>query len=196
VVTGVDSRIGNAVAIAFAREGADVLMSYVNEDEDAQDTARLVEEAGRKAVLSPATFRAPRTAAPSRRSAASTLLVSNAAFQMHRESLEEIPDEEWDRTINTNLSAMSHMPAGKPTLLPYDVTKAGVANFVAGARPDSGPKAAWRPLLASDDGSYVSGARAGDRRDADPLGPRTVPRIVARARSADRRVLASIRRSR
>jgi NAD(P)-dependent dehydrogenase (short-subunit alcohol dehydrogenase family) len=230
VVTGADSGIGKAVAIAFAREGADVLISYLNEDEDAQDTARLVEEAGRKAVLvsgdlqDPAHCRAVIDRAVEEFGRVD-VLVSNAAFQMNRESLEEIPDEEWDRTINTNLSAMfhlvkravPHMPAGgsiigsssvnsdnpKPTLLPYDVTKAGVANFMAGLAQMLGPKGIransvapgpiWTPLipatmspeqvesfgeqaplgragqpaelapvyvlLASDDGSYVSGAR-------------------------------------
>jgi NAD(P)-dependent dehydrogenase (short-subunit alcohol dehydrogenase family) len=230
VVTGADSGIGKAVAIAFAREGADVLISYLNEDDDARDTARLVEEAGRKAVLmagdlqDPAHCRAVIDRAVEEFGRVD-VLVSNAAFQMTRESLEEIPDEEWDRTIQTNLSAMfhlckravPHMPAGgsiigsssvnsdnpKPTLLPYDVTKAGVANFMAGLAQMLGPKGIransvapgpiWTPLipstmppeevesfgtqsplgragqpaelapvyvlLASDDGSYVSGAR-------------------------------------
>jgi hypothetical protein len=230
VITGADSGIGKAVAIAFAREGADVLISYLDEHEDARDTARLVEEAGRKAVLmagdlqEPAHCRAVIDRAVEEFGRVD-VLVSNAAFQMTHESLEEIPDEEWDRTIQTNLSAMfhlckravPHMPPGgsiigsssvnsdnpKPTLLPYDVTKAGVANFMAGLAQMLGTKGIransvapgpiWTPLipstmppeevesfgtqaplgragqpaelapvyvlLASDDGSYVSGAR-------------------------------------
>jgi NAD(P)-dependent dehydrogenase (short-subunit alcohol dehydrogenase family) len=145
------------VAIAYAREGADVLISYLNENEDAQDTAWLVEEAGRMAVLVPGDVADP---AHCRRIVQKAVeefgrvdvLVNNAAFQMTRNSLEEIPDEEWDRTLAIHLSAffplskaaVPHMPPGSsiigstsinsdmpsPTLLPYNVTKAGIANMV------------------------------------------------------------------
>ncbi|HMJ35468.1 MAG TPA: SDR family oxidoreductase [Baekduia sp.] len=230
VITGGDSGIGKAVAIAFAREGADVLISYLDEDEDAQNTARWVQDAGRKAVLvsgdlqDPAHCRAVIDRAVEEFGRID-VLVSNAAFQMSRDSLEDIPDEEWDRTIQTNLTAMfhlckravPHMSAGgsiigsssvnsdnpKPTLLPYDITKAGVANFMAGLAQMLGPRGIransvapgpiWTPLipatmppeqvktfgaetplgragqpselapvyvlLASDEASYVSGAR-------------------------------------
>ena len=67
VITGGDSGIGRAVAIAYAREGADVLISYLNEHDDARETKRLVTEAGRKAVLLPGEFRNPVNAAPSSR---------------------------------------------------------------------------------------------------------------------------------
>jgi len=230
VITGGDSGIGKAVAIAFAREGADVLISYLDEEEDARDTARWVEEAGRRAVLVPGDLAEP---AQCRTVVAEAVeefgridvLVSNAAFQMTHMTLEEISDEEWDRTIATNLSAMFHLckaalphmgPGGSiigsssvnsdvptPTLLPYDVTKAGVANMAAalaqlvgdrGIRVNSvAPGPIWTPLipstmpgekvekfgtntplgrpgqpaevapayvlLASDEGSYISGAR-------------------------------------
>lgn len=231
VITGGDSGIGKAVAIAFAREGADVLVSYLPEEEDdAQDTKRWIEEAGRKAVLLPGDLSDPAYC----RSVISTavdelggldVLVNNAAYQMTHETIEEISDEEWDHTIATNLSAyfhlvkaaLPHLGAGssiigsssvnsdnpKPNLAPYDVTKAGVANFSAalaqllgarGIRVNSvAPGPIWTPLipstmppeeveqfgaqtplgragqpaelapvyvlLASDDGSYVSGAR-------------------------------------
>ena len=230
VVTGADSGIGKAVAIAFAREGADVVISYLNEHDDAEDTRKWVQDAGRKAVLVPGDLTDPAHCRTVIDRAVEELgrvdvLVSNAAFQMTHQSLEEISDEEWDHTLAVNLSAMfrlckaaiPHMSAGgsiigttsvnsdtpKPQLLPYDVTKAGVANFMAGLAQlvaDRGiransvaPGPIWTPLipatmpaeqvasfgqetplgragqpaevapayvfLASDEASYVSGAR-------------------------------------
>lgn len=231
VITGGDSGIGKAVAIAFAREGADVLISYLpEEEEDAQETKHWIEDAGRTAVLFPGDVSDPAYCRSVIDTAVSELggidvLVNNAAYQMTHETLEEITDEEWDRTLATNLSAyfhltkaaLPHMSAGAsiigtssvnsdnpvPTLLPYDVTKAGIANFSAalaqlvgerGIRVNSvAPGPIWTPLipstmpaeqveqfgtqtplgragqpaelapvyvlLASDDGSYVSGAR-------------------------------------
>jgi NAD(P)-dependent dehydrogenase (short-subunit alcohol dehydrogenase family) len=158
VITGGDSGIGRAVAIAYAREGADVLISYLSEDSDAEDTAKLVEQAGRRAVLIRGDVSEPRHCRSIVARAVAEfgridVLVSNAAFQMTHESLEEIPDAEWDYTIATNLSAMFHlckaalphmrpgssiigsssvnsdMPS--PTLAPYAATKAAIANFTA-----------------------------------------------------------------
>ena len=158
VITGGDSGIGRAVAIAFAREGADVLISYLSEHEDAEETARYVREAGRTCVLVPGDI--------SDRAHAKTIipkaveefgkvdiLVNNAAFQMSHETLDEVSDEEWDHTVAVNLSAMftltkdviPHMPPGgsiinsssvnsdmpSPQLAPYAMTKAGIANFTA-----------------------------------------------------------------
>jgi NAD(P)-dependent dehydrogenase (short-subunit alcohol dehydrogenase family) len=230
VITGGDSGIGRAVAIAYAREGADVLISYLDEHEDAKDTARLVEEAGRRAVLVPGDVSRPQHCRDIIARAVSELgrvdiLVANAAYQMTRTSLEDIPDEEWDYTLATNISAMFHlckaavphmgpgssiigsssvnsdMPS--PTLAPYAATKAAIANFCAslaqllgeqGIRVNSvAPGPVWTPLipatmppekvesfgqdtplgrpgqpaelapvyvlLASDEGSYISGAR-------------------------------------
>ncbi|HEV2770910.1 MAG TPA: SDR family oxidoreductase [Solirubrobacteraceae bacterium] len=231
VITGADSGIGKAVAIAYAREGADVLISYLEaEEEDARDTALWVEEAGRKAVLVAGDLTDPQHCREVIARAVDELggidvLVSNAAYQMTRTAIEEIPDEEWDHTLATNLSAMfhlckaavPHMQAGasiigsssvnsdapQPTLLAYAATKAAIANFIAslaqllgerGIRANSvAPGPVWTPLipatmpgeqvesfgantplgrpgqpvelapvyvlLASDEGSYVSGAR-------------------------------------
>ncbi|WP_116453504.1 glucose 1-dehydrogenase [Blastococcus litoris] len=158
VITGGDSGIGRAVAIAFAREGADVLISYLDEHEDAQDTARYVEEAGRKCVLVPGDLsdRAHcRTIIPKavEEFGKVDILVNNAAFQMSHDTLDEVSDDEWDHTVATNLTAMfvltrdaiPHMPAGgaiinsssvnsdmpSPNLAPYAMTKAGIANFTA-----------------------------------------------------------------
>src|SRR4026209_2932323 len=110
VITGGDSGIGRAVAIAFAREGADIIISSLNEDGDAQDTARWVEKAGQKAVLVAGDISQPQHC---RDIVARTLaefgridvLVSNAAYQMSHDSLEEISEEEWDYTLATNVSA-------------------------------------------------------------------------------------------
>lgn len=159
VITGADSGIGRAVALAFAREGADVLIAYLNEHEDAKETARLVEEAGRKAVLMPGDLAEPAHCRAIVERAVQEfgridVLVNNAAFQMTHDSLEEIPDEEWDYTFKVNITAMfhickaavKHMQPGssiinttsinsdnpKPTLLAYAATKGAIANFTAG----------------------------------------------------------------
>jgi NAD(P)-dependent dehydrogenase (short-subunit alcohol dehydrogenase family) len=158
VITGGDSGIGRAVAIAFAREGADVLISYLNEHEDARDTATYVEEAGRRCVLVPGDLadRAhAKTIVPRavEEFGKIDILVNNAAFQMSHDSLDEVSDDEWDHTLAVNLSAMftlcrdaiPHMQAGasiinsssvnsdnpSPNLAPYAMTKAGIANFTA-----------------------------------------------------------------
>ena len=167
IITGADSGIGRAVAIAFAREGADVLIAYLDEHEDAQETARHVEEAGQKAVLLAGDL--------SKREDCYALidkaveefgkidvLVNNAAFQMNHETLEEIPDDEWDYTFATNITAMfhtckaavRHMSEGGsiintssinsdqpvPTLAPYAATKAAIVNFTASLAQLLGPK--------------------------------------------------------
>jgi NAD(P)-dependent dehydrogenase (short-subunit alcohol dehydrogenase family) len=158
VITGGDSGIGRAVAIAFAREGADVLISYLDEHEDARDTAKYVEDAGRRCVLVPGDLsdRAHcKTIVPKavEEFGKVDILVNNAAFQMSHESIDEVSDEEWDYTLAVNLSAMftltkdalPHMPQGgsiinsssvnsdqpSPHLAPYAMTKAGIANFSA-----------------------------------------------------------------
>ncbi|QDP97488.1 SDR family oxidoreductase [Microlunatus elymi] len=158
VITGADSGIGKAVAIAYAREGADVVISYLNEHEDAEDTADWVRKAGRRAVLVAGDLskvddcRAliSRTVEEFGRI---DVLVSNAAYQMTHPTLEEISDEEWDYTIATNLSAYFHLvkaslphmsegasiigsssvnsDAPSPTLAPYAATKAAIANLTA-----------------------------------------------------------------
>lgn len=159
VITGGDSGIGRAVALAYAREGADVLISYLNEHDDAKETARLVEEAGRRAILVPGDLADPaHCRAIIERAVAEfgriDVLVNNAAFQMSHEAIEDIPDAEWDYTFQVNITAMfhlckaavKHMPRGssiinttsinsdkpKPTLLAYATTKGAIANFTGG----------------------------------------------------------------
>lgn len=111
VITGADSGIGRAVAIAYAREGADVLIAYLNEHEDAKQVAALVEQAGRKAVLmagdlaDPAHCRAVVDRAVEEFGRID-ILVNNAAYQMTHETLDEISDDEWDYTFDLNIGAM------------------------------------------------------------------------------------------
>jgi NAD(P)-dependent dehydrogenase (short-subunit alcohol dehydrogenase family) len=186
VVTGGDSGIGRAVAIAFAREGADVVVSYLDEDDDARETARWVEDAGRTAVLVPGDLAEAAVCETIIDTAVEKLggidvLVNNAAYQRTYERLEDVSDEEWQRHLDTNLTAMfrlcklalPHMGPGgsiintssvnsdqpKPTLIPYSVTKAGIANFSAslgsqlaarGIRVNSvAPGPIWTPLIPS-----------------------------------------------
>ena len=159
VITGADSGIGRAVAIAFAREGADVLISYLDEDDDARETARLVEEAGRRAVLVPGDLSDPAHCRRVIDEAASAfgridVLVSNAAHQASFERFEDITDEEWRHTFAVNVdpffylvkAALPHMQAGasiigtnsinadqpSPGLLPYATTKGTIRDFIAG----------------------------------------------------------------
>ncbi|WP_435823219.1 glucose 1-dehydrogenase [Catellatospora citrea] len=159
VITGGDSGIGRAVAIAFAREGADVLISYLNEHDDATDTAKLVEDAGRRAVLVAGDLadRAHCIAVIDKaveEFGTIDVLVNNAAYQMTHETVEEISDDEWQHTFDVNITAMfrlvqaalphlgeqasiintSSINADKPrpTLLPYATTKGAIANLTAG----------------------------------------------------------------
>ncbi|CAH2895220.1 MAG: Oxidoreductase, short-chain dehydrogenase/reductase family [uncultured Paraburkholderia sp.] len=159
IITGGDSGIGRAVAIAFAREGADVLISYLNEDDDARETARWVEEAGRKAVLVPGDIANPAHCSAIVDKAIEAfgrldVLVNNAAYQMTYPSLDEITDEEWDKTFDTNIGAMfritraavRHMKPGgaivnttsinadhpNPGLIAYATTKGAIQNFTGG----------------------------------------------------------------
>ncbi len=159
IITGADSGIGRAVAIAFAREGTDVVISYLSEDEDAAETQRLVEQAGRKALLIPGDVSDPAHCRTIVERAVQTfgrvdILVNNAAHQASFQAVEDISDEEWEITFATNIHAMfylvkaalPHMGEGasiinttsinadKPNqqLLAYATTKGAIHNFTAG----------------------------------------------------------------
>lgn len=159
LITGADSGIGRAVAIAYAREGADVAVSYLDEHDDARETARWVEQAGRQCLLLPGDLAdkahcADLVARTLERFGRIDVLVNNAAYQMSHDELEDISDEEWVKTFDINVTAMfrlckaavSHMAPGssiinttsinsdapKPTLLAYATTKGAIANFTAG----------------------------------------------------------------
>ena len=160
LITGADSGIGKAVAIAFAREGADILISYLEEeDEDARDTAKLVEEAGRRAVLMPGDIKSEDHCRSLVQRAVDELgridiLVNNAAFQRTYADIGDITADEWDETFRTNIyapfflskAAIPHMNPGsaiinttsiqsrQPSqqLLAYASTKGAISNFTAG----------------------------------------------------------------
>ena len=159
LITGGDSGIGRAVAIAYAREGADLLVSYLCEHDDAKETARWVEKEGRRCVLAPGDIAEAKHCRDLVERAVSDLggidiLVNNAAHQATFKSLEEIDEAEWDMTFRVNIHAMfylaraavPHMEKGgcivntasinadfpNPTLLPYATTKGAIQNFTAG----------------------------------------------------------------
>lgn len=159
IVTGADSGIGRAVALAFAREGADVLVSYLDEHDDAKATAALVEQAGQRCVLVPGDIREESHCQAIVDKARHELggidiLVNNAAWQKTRESIEDIPSDEFERIFRTNVfatfylckAAAPHMPPGssiintasvnadKPnaTLVAYAATKGALQNLTGG----------------------------------------------------------------
>ncbi|MGZ2384160.1 NAD(P)-dependent dehydrogenase (short-subunit alcohol dehydrogenase family) [Rhizobium brockwellii] len=114
IITGGDSGIGRAVAIAYAREGADLLLSYLDEDEDADETKRLVEQAGRKAILVSGDIQDPAHCRQIVETAVKELggidiLVNNAAHQASFKSIDEISDEEWELTFKVNIHSMFYL---------------------------------------------------------------------------------------
>ena len=159
LVTGADSGIGRAVALAFAREGADVLLSYLDEAEDAEHAAQGVRDAGRQAIKLPGDIGDPGHCRALVKAAADRfgkldILVNNGAFQVPHDALEDIPDEEWDRMFRVNMhsqfylskAAIQYMAPGSsiintssvnskhpmPSLLAYSATKGAIANFTLG----------------------------------------------------------------
>jgi hypothetical protein len=159
IITGGDSGIGRAVAIAFAREGADILIAYLNEKEDAQEVKQLIEKEGRKAILVEGDLRNAEHCRQVVSRAASELggvdiLVNNAAHQATFNDIGDISDEEWRLTFEVNIHAMFYlakaavplMKAGSaiintasvnsdmpnPMLLAYATTKGAIQNFTGG----------------------------------------------------------------
>ena len=167
VITGGDSGIGRAVAVAYAREGADVLISYLDEHEDAKATAKLVEEAGQKAVIIAGDLQNAAHCREVIEKAVSSfgrvdILVNNAAHQASFKELSEISDEEWELTFKVNIHAMFYLAkaavprmkegssiintasinsdAPNPTLLAYATTKGAIHNFTGGLAQMLAPK--------------------------------------------------------
>jgi NAD(P)-dependent dehydrogenase (short-subunit alcohol dehydrogenase family) len=159
VITGGDSGIGRAVAIAFAREGADILIAYLDEHDDAHEVKALVEQEGRKAVLVAGDVRSPQHCRSIIQRAVEAfggidILVNNAAHQATFKDIGDITDEEWQLTFEVNIHAMfyltkaaiPHMKPGSavintasinsdmpnPILLAYATTKGAIQNFTGG----------------------------------------------------------------
>jgi NAD(P)-dependent dehydrogenase (short-subunit alcohol dehydrogenase family) len=156
LITGGDSGIGRAVAVLFAREGADIAIAYLDEHEDAEETKRAVEEEGRRCIALAGDVADPKFC---RHAVQRTLaefgkidiLVNNAAFQQHVQDLEDLTDEQFDQTVKTNLygyfymtrAAVPHMKEGasilmtgsvtgilgSKDLLDYSMTKGGIHAF-------------------------------------------------------------------
>ena len=159
IITGGDSAIGRAVALAFAREGADVLIAYLNADADAQETVRLIAQTGRKVIavrgdIGEAAHCQHLVEQALQGFGHLDILVNNAAFQMTHRSLHELSSAELDHTFRTNVYAMfylcqaglPHLRAGgaiinttsiqvyqpKPSLLAYAATKGAIVTFTKG----------------------------------------------------------------
>jgi NAD(P)-dependent dehydrogenase (short-subunit alcohol dehydrogenase family) len=159
IITGGDSGIGRAVAIAYAREGADVLIAYLSENDDAKEVMELIEKEGRKAVLVSADLQNPDHCRSVVDKAVDELggidiLVNNAAHQATFKEIGDISDEEWELTFRVNIHAMfylakaavPHMKPGSaiintasinsdmpnPILLAYATTKGAIQNFTGG----------------------------------------------------------------
>ncbi|WP_153556908.1 SDR family oxidoreductase [Roseimaritima sediminicola] len=156
LITGSDSGIGRAVALAYAREGADVAISYLSEDEDAKRTAELVREAGVKSVTLKGDLREQSTCESLIQQVVDQfgkleILINNAAYQQTREQVDEFSTEVFDRVFKTNVyapfwlsrAALAHLPPGgsiintasiqsfDPSgyLLPYSASKGAVAGM-------------------------------------------------------------------
>ncbi len=191
VITGGDSGIGRAVALAFAREGADIVISYLEgEGEDALRTARLVEAADRRVVTVPGDLTSEKACEELvdrtvEQFGKVDILVNNAAYQMSQPGgIADITTEQFDRVMKTNLYAMfwlckkalPHMPRGSaiintssvqasspsPTLLDYATSKAGIVNFTRGLAQ-----------LVAEDGIRVNSVAPGPIWT--PLIPATMP---------------------
>ena len=158
IITGGDSGIGRAIAIAFAREGADIVVSYLEEHEDARETAHWVREAGRRCLMIPGDVGRVEHCREIVRKTIDEfdrldILVNNAAFQMSHENVDELTEEEWVHTFNVNMhaqfflakAALPHLKKGasilnttsvtsdkaSPHLVAYAASKSAIATFTA-----------------------------------------------------------------
>jgi len=164
LITGGDSGIGRAVALAYAREGADVLISYLSEEPDAQETVRIVEAEGRRAIavggdISDEAHCQQLVQRAVQEFGKLDILVNNAAFQRTHESIQEVPSEEFEYTFRTNIFAMfylckaalPHMQPGSSiinvasiqayqpsqSLLAYASTKGAIVTFTKALAQDA-----------------------------------------------------------
>ncbi|MDB5058247.1 MAG: short-chain dehydrogenase/reductase [Chloroflexi bacterium] len=164
IITGGDSGIGRAVALAFAREGADVLIAYLNEEQDAEETVKVVRDAGREGIGVPGDVGQEQHCKAlvdraMREFGHLDILVNNAAFQMSHKGIEDLPSEEWDYTFRTNIYAMYYLCRAaipvmrqgsaivntasiqayqpSPSLLAYATTKGAIVTFTKALAQDA-----------------------------------------------------------
>ncbi|GGG72348.1 NAD(P)-dependent oxidoreductase [Salipiger pallidus] len=167
LVTGADSGIGRAVALAYAREGADVAVSFLSESAEADRTRHLIEDAGQRALLLPGDIQSAEhcrdiVARTADQFGRLDVLVNNAAHQMQYDTFEDIPDEEWELTFRINIFSMFYLSKAavplmkqggsiintasvnadmpNPGLLAYASTKGAIQNFSAGLAQSLGPR--------------------------------------------------------
>jgi NAD(P)-dependent dehydrogenase (short-subunit alcohol dehydrogenase family) len=184
LITGADSGIGKAVAIAFAREGADVALSYLSETEDAEDAARLVKESGQKAVLLPGDIGDKNVCGTIARIAVTELggidlLVNNAAFQRSYDHITDIPDDEFEETFRVNVFAIFRLTKA---LLPQMKAGGAIINSASIQSYDPSPNlvayASSKAAVASLTRSLASFAiKSGVRVNAVAPGPVWTPLI-------------------
>ena len=184
LITGADSGIGRAVAIAFAREGADVAISFLSEFDDAVETARIVKECGRRALLLPGDLAQKKVCETIAHEAVSDLggidiLVNNAAFQRSYDSIENIPDDEFEETFRVNVFGLFYLTK---RLLPQMKAGGSIINSASIQSYDPSPNliayASSKAAIASLTRSLASYAiRSGVRVNAVAPGPVWTPLI-------------------
>ena len=179
IITGADSGIGRAVALAYARESADVLVSYYDEHDDARETQRLVESAGRRCVLMPGDIKDPEHCRAIVSKAVAVfgridILVNNAAHQASFSSIEDISDDEWDVTFRTNIHAMFYLTKAVVPHMKGGGSIINTASFVAllgAATPQIADTASKGAVLALSRELAVIHARENIRVNALCPGP-------------------------
>jgi hypothetical protein len=184
LITGADSGIGRAVAIAFAREGADVAISFLSEFDDAVETARIVKESGRRALLLPGDLAEKAVCETIAHQAVSDLggidiLVNNAAFQRSYDSIEDIPDDQFEETFRVNVFALFYLAK---RLLPQMKAGGSIINSASIQSYDPSPNliayASSKAAITSLTRSLASYAiRSGVRVNAVAPGPVWTPLI-------------------
>jgi NAD(P)-dependent dehydrogenase (short-subunit alcohol dehydrogenase family) len=186
LITGADSGIGRAVAIAFAREGADIAISFLSETQDAEETARIVQESGKKAIILAGDLSDKKTCSDVANEAVRALagidiLVNNAGFQRSYRDVKDIPDDEFEETFRVNVFALYYL---SKKLLPQMKAGGSIINSASIQSYDPSPNliayASSKSAIASLTRSLASHAiKSGVRVNAVAPGPVWTPLIPA-----------------